>query len=122
MAQVGDTPLHTAQAAGDYVDENKAVIEALLAAKADVNAKNEVRGGKVAWRARGVRREGSVLLLWFSVLTLMLLKDPILEPLPQPSAREPKSPVRKPRPPNPQLVHPEFFDPYSSTSHSKRKP
>ena len=90
MAQVGDTPLH--KAAEDCDVE---VIEALLAAKADVNAKNEVRGGKVAWKARGVRREGSVILLWFSVLTLRLLKDPILEPLPQPSAREPKSLVQR---------------------------
>ena len=84
MAQGGDTPLHTAAWRG-----NEAVIEALLAAKADVNAKNRVRGGKVAERARGVRRGGSVLLLWFSVLTLRLLKDPIPEPLLQPSARNP---------------------------------
>ena len=90
VAQVGDTPLHKA---AEYGEEE--LIEALLAAKADVNAKNEVRGGKVAWKARGVRREGSVILLWFSVLTLRLLKDPILEPLPQPSAREPKSPVQR---------------------------
>ena len=43
MAQVGDTPLHKALTAECH---HKAVIEALLAAKADVNAKNEVRGGK----------------------------------------------------------------------------
>ena len=89
MAQVGDTPLHKALA-HRYQDE--AVIEALLAAKADVNAKNDVRGGKVAWRARGVRRGGSVLLLRPSVLTLGLLKDPIPEPLPQPSVRTPPHP------------------------------
>ena len=86
VVQNGDTPLHTASAA---LRGNEAVIEALLAAKADVNAKNDVRGGRVAWRARGVRRVGSVLLLWFSVLTLRLLKDPIPEPLPQTSARNP---------------------------------
>ena len=85
MVQNGDTPLHTASAA----EEGMEVIEALLAAKADVNAKNDVRGGEVAWRARGVRRVGSVLLLRFSVLTLRRLKDPIPEPLLQPSARNP---------------------------------
>ena len=87
VAQVGDTPLHKAAQSSFEAD-----IEALLAAKADVNAKNDVRGGKVAWRARGVRRGGSVLLLWSSVLTLRLLKDPIREPLPQPSARTPPHP------------------------------
>ena len=71
------TPLHHAASCG-----NEAVIEALLAAKADVNAKNWVRGGKVAERARGVRRGGSVLLLWFQF-----------------------SPERKPQPPNPQFVN-----------------
>jgi len=41
VAQVGDTPLHTVAEYGDYDLE---AIEALLAAKADVNAKNAVRG------------------------------------------------------------------------------
>ena len=41
MAQEGDTPLHTAAGFG-----REAVIEALLAAKADVNAKNDVSGGR----------------------------------------------------------------------------
>ena len=94
VAQVGDTPLHKASAAewhtAAYFDEwGWSAIEVLLAAKADVNAKNDVRGGEVAWRARGVRRVGSVLLLWFAFLTLRLLKDPIPEPLLQPSARNP---------------------------------
>ena len=84
VAQEGETPLHTAAYFG-----REASIEALLAAKADINAKNDVRGGKVAERARGVRRGGSVLLLRFSVLTLRRLKDPIPEPLLQPSARNP---------------------------------
>jgi len=39
VAQNGRTPLHMAAVRGD-----KAVIEALLAAEADVNAKDEVRG------------------------------------------------------------------------------
>ena len=64
MAQGGDTPLHKAAVCGVWRG-NEAVIEALLAAKADINAKDDVRGGKVAWRARGVRRGGSVLMLWF---------------------------------------------------------
>ena len=81
LAQEGDTPLHVASVCG-----RGAEIKALLAAEADVNAKDRVRGGRVAERARWVRRAGSVLLLWFLVLTLRLLKDPILEPLPQPSA------------------------------------
>ena len=90
MAQVGDTPLHKASAALRGMEYIKMeYIEALLAAKADVNAKNDVRGGKVAERARGVRRVGSVLLLRFAFLTLRRLKDPIPEPLLQPSARNP---------------------------------
>jgi len=93
VAQDGETPLHMAIIEfGDM-----ALIEALLAAKADVNAKNEVSGGKVAERAGGVRRGGSVLLLCFLVLTLRLLKDPIPEPLTQPSSRTP----------NPRSVNPE---------------
>ena len=84
MAQEGYTPLHAAVGEGCL-----AVIDALLAAKADINAKNDVRGGEVAWRARGVRRVGSVLLMWLAFLTLRLLKYPIPEPLPQPSARNP---------------------------------
>ena len=94
MAQEGETPLHKAS--------DVEVIKAHLAAKADVHAKDDVRGGKVAWRARGVRRGGSVLLLWFSVLTLRFLKDPIPESLPQPSARtpNPRSVNLDPRTPN----------------------
>jgi len=96
VAQDGETPLHYAIILATEVCD-VAVIEALLAAKADVNAENKVSGGKVAERAGGVRRGGSVLLLWFSVLTLQLLKDPIPEPLTQPSARTP----------NPRSVNPE---------------
>ena len=51
MAQNGHTPLHIAAVRGNEAAIK--VVETLLAAKADVNAKNDVRGGRVAWRARG---------------------------------------------------------------------
>ena len=89
VAQNGDTPLNIAAMHG-----RDARIQALLA---EVDAKDRVRGGRVAERVRGVRRAGSVLLLWFLVLTLRLLKDPFPEPLTQPSARTP----------NPRGVNPE---------------
>ena len=95
VAQNGDTPLHIASFVG-----NERVIEALLAAKADVHAKDDVRGGTVAWRARGVRRGGSVLLLWFQF-----------------------SPERKPQPPNPQFVNSDIptpiYQPHTLSIHRK---
>jgi hypothetical protein len=53
VAQVGKTPLHMAAFKG-----HEAAIKALVAAKADVNAKNEVRGG---WQGVLRRRGGGGL-------------------------------------------------------------
>ena len=70
---------------------HESAVKALLAAKADVHAKNEVRVGEGAVRARGVRRGDCVVLLWFrfGFLNLRLLKDPIREPQAQAYTQNP---------------------------------
>ena len=86
VAQNGMTPLHWAATRG-----RDAAIRALVAAKADVHAKTDVRvGGRgrlgvQVGRGRGV----CIVILWFGSLNLRLLKDPILEPSTQPSIRNP---------------------------------
>ena len=58
VAQIGHTPLHMAA-----MHDEKAVIKALLAAEADVNAKDEVRG------EGGLEGEGGAAwVLWLTVV------------------------------------------------------
>ena len=74
VAQDGETPLHMACSKFEEV-----TIKALLAAKADTNAKSNVRVGEGAASARGGWRVDCIELLWLGVLNLRLLKDPIRE-------------------------------------------
>ena len=72
VAQDGWTPLHFAWG-------HEAVIKALVEAKADVHAKDKVRGGVLEGRGVG-RRRVKILLLLFGVLNLRLWKDQIRKP------------------------------------------
>ena len=76
VVQDGRTPLHFAAGNG-YV----AAIKALVAAKADVYAKDTVRRGALGGRGRRRRR---VCILLFGVLILRFWKDPICESQAQP--------------------------------------
>ena len=81
--QDGFTPLHQAAANAHELDRKEAAIQALVAAKADVHAKNEVRGGVLGGRGRR-RRRVCILLLLFGVWILRFLIDPIRKPQIQP--------------------------------------
>ena len=78
VAQNGKTPLHSAADKGAG-----SVIKAFVAAKADVHAKDMVRGGALGGRG-GRRRRVCILLLLFGVLILRFRKDPIRKPQIQP--------------------------------------
>ena len=78
VVQDGFTPLHSAAYNG-----HDAAIKALVAAKADVHAKNTVRGVALGGRG-GRRRQFCFLLLLFGVLNLKFWKDPIRKPQTQP--------------------------------------
>ena len=71
VVQDGRTPMHFAAGEG-----NEASIKALVAAKADVHAKEKVRGGSLGGRGER-RRRVFILLLLFGILDLRFWKDPI---------------------------------------------
>ena len=60
VPQHGLTPLHHAAVLGEW-----APVEALLAARANKEAKDDVRGGRGGVQARPVSRGRVVLLEWF---------------------------------------------------------
>ena len=72
------TPLHVAAAQG-----HEAAIKALVAAKADVHAKDVVRWGGLGGRG-GRQFRVYILLFLFGVLDLRLWEDPIRKPQAQP--------------------------------------
>jgi len=78
VVQNGNTPLHYAA-----YNDHGAVIKALLAAKADVHAKDKVRT-RVLGERGGRQRRVCISLLLFGVFDLRLWKDPIRKPHIQP--------------------------------------
>ena len=82
VTQFGKTPLHRVAQYGEEI-----AIKALVAAKADVNAKNKVRvgeEGRCLEGKEGARPGFCIFRLWFGGLNLSLLRDPIREPQIQP--------------------------------------
>jgi hypothetical protein len=85
VAQNGMMPLHYAAESG-----HEAAIKALLAAKTDVDAQDEVRVGEGGyWEGEGAASWEfcDTVLVWS--LNLSLLKDPIHEHQTQPSTQNP---------------------------------
>ena len=78
VVQGDHTPLHLAAD-----KDHEGAIKALVAAKADVQAKDKVRGGVLGGRG-GRRRRVCMLLLLFGVLILRFWKHPVRKPQTQP--------------------------------------